>query len=490
MKRSAIFLGIMLSFIACDKENTVLESPLNEPQAAAQSDEIKVNLTIINSEVPETQTKAWRKTGFADNDVVFVFFTGAAAPKYLEMKYSSSTGKWTATPKNGLVLASDLGSSGMMTAIYLPYGSGSTVISDGTNFKFDGPAYNGYFLRAQRVDYTLQGGVLSGTLNMVAPAVKNYELFTHFDVDNADASHSYTMSQDYVKPILLTSISAAGYITHTYGSLGDEMTGYMDGTHLCFSGALEYGKAMTENDYQFSVEDHTASKVYTRDVGKKTIGNNNLYIGLRSLTNVMYWRDYDYVDLGLSVKWAVTNIIATDDYEYGDLYAWGETEHYYDYRTISLTGPLNGWKSGMEAGYSNSTYYSESRGRKNFNPGSPLPIQYDVAHSVMLGKWRMPTRAEMEELLNSSNCTWEWKTRSSRKGYLVTSKKEGFTGRSIFLPAAGYVQGTTLHEVNTGGQYWTSDRGCYLQIYDNQNTLLTNFYSYPYYGMSIRPVCK
>ena len=485
MKRKAIFLGIMLSFIACDKENTVLESPLNEPQAAAQSDEIKVNLTIINSEVPETQTKAWRKTGFADNDVVFVFFTGAVAPKYLEMKYSSSTGKWTATPKNGLVLASDLGSSGMMTAIYLPYGSGSTVISDGTNFKFDGPAYEGYFLRAERVGYTCQGGVLSGTLNMVGPKVQNYELFTHFDIDNADASHSYKLSQNYVKPILLTSISTAGYVNHSYGSWGAEMTGHMDGTHLCFSGALDYGRAMTDSVYyQFCVEDENASKLYIYTFRKNDkIGNNNLYIGLGSLTSSK-WSVREYVDLGLSVKWGTMNIGASRSTDYGHLYAWGETDRYYDNRLDS--GELFTWREGKENGYAYSTYQG-SYGY-NYSSSSAVPLDHDAARAIWGGKWRMPTRAEMEELID--NCTWTWTMSNSHRGYRVTSNKTGYTTKSIFLPAAGYASGTSATEVNTGGKYWSGNKGMYIQFYSSEHKIYTNFGSQAYLGLSIRPVCN
>ena len=71
----------------------------------------------------------------------------------------------------------------------------------------------------------------------------------------------------------------------------------------------------------------------------------------------------------------------------------------------------------------------------------------------------MPTYTEFYELYSSSNCNWEWTedyNGSGIAGYIVTSKKTGYTGNSIFLPAAGQRNLGTTENGGTSGSYWTS----------------------------------
>ena len=67
----------------------------------------------------------------------------------------------------------------------------------------------------------------------------------------------------------------------------------------------------------------------------------------------------------------------------------------------------------------------------------------------------MPTKAEQDELRNTSNCTWTWTTLYGVNGYKVQSRKSGYTDNWIFLPAAGY-RGTALYGVGSDGYYWSS----------------------------------
>ena len=102
--------------------------------------------------------------------------------------------------------------------------------------------------------------------------------------------------------------------------------------------------------------------------------------------------------------------------EYGDYYAWGETE------TKSEYTEGNSATYGLSISELQSQGYIDGEG--NLNP------QYDAATANWGGDWRMPTKAELNELLN--NCTWTWTTQNGHKGYKVT----GPNGNSIFLPAA------------------------------------------------------
>ncbi|MCD7710390.1 MAG: DUF1566 domain-containing protein [Porphyromonadaceae bacterium] len=138
---------------------------------------------------------------------------------------------------------------------------------------------------------------------------------------------------------------------------------------------------------------------------------------------------HDYVDLGLSVKWATCNIGADVPADCGNYYAWGEITTKSSYSS------------------SNSTWYGKSVTEATIK-GNPL---YDAATANWGGTWRLPTKSEIIELV--SNCTTEWTTQDGHKGYLVTSK---INGNSIFLPAAGNYFGTTLYGAGSYGDYWSS----------------------------------
>ena len=116
----------------------------------------------------------------------------------------------------------------------------------------------------------------------------------------------------------------------------------------------------------------------------------------------------------------------------------------------------------------------------------------DAARANWGGSWRMPTDAELTEL--REQCTWTWTTQNGVYGYKVTSKKSGYTNKSIFLPAAGYREGSSLHLAGSCGGHWSSS----LCTGDSRRAWNVVFYSnyvnrYDYwrlYGFSVRPVCQ
>ena len=136
---------------------------------------------------------------------------------------------------------------------------------------------------------------------------------------------------------------------------------------------------------------------------------------------------HEAVDLGLSVKWATCNVGAESPEEYGDYFAWGETT------------------TKSEDTYENSKTCGKNIGDIAGNPA------YDAATANWGGSWRMPTKAEFEELIN--NCTWQWTTQGGKNGYKVTSK---INGNSIFLSAAGYRNGSSLNNAGYNGNYLSS----------------------------------
>ena len=161
---------------------------------------------------------------------------------------------------------------------------------------------------------------------------------------------------------------------------------------------------------------------------------------------------HEYVDLGLSVKWATMNVGAESVTDRGLYFAWGET-----------TGHAFG--SGYQFSEGNYAWYNDGvtgKYTKYKHDGSSwdyeeLASEDDAAAKIWGGVWRMPTKAEWEELLNEDNCTWTWTTDykgdgSNLAGVIVTSKKVGYTDKSIFLPATGRY----INSNNTGSEIWAT----------------------------------
>ena len=184
---------------------------------------------------------------------------------------------------------------------------------------------------------------------------------------------------------------------------------------------------------------------------------------------------HEYVDLGLSVKWATCNVGATSPEEYGNYYAWGETTTKTDYS--SSTSAIFGLtKSQLQ-----SQGYIDNNGN--------LTAQYDAATANWGGDWRMPTKDELNELIN--NCTWTWTTQNGVNGYKVSSK---VNSNYIFLPAAGYRYGSSLNLAGSYGNYWSStplesiSYYAYRLYFGSSGRYMDS--GYRYYGQSVRPVIE
>ena len=175
---------------------------------------------------------------------------------------------------------------------------------------------------------------------------------------------------------------------------------------------------------------------------------------------------HEYVDLGLpsGLKWATCNVGANSPEEYGDYYAWGETETKDEYTE------------------ENSCTYGV---KMNDISGDP---KYDVARKKWGDNWRMPTYYEMEELIDL--CFWEWKTKNGINGYKVT----GWNHNSIFLPAEGVRCESSLDGDGNTGFYWSAkpfennNRGAYYLLFCSgiKDMLPTDRIK----GLSVRPVLE
>ena len=192
----------------------------------------------------------------------------------------------------------------------------------------------------------------------------------------------------------------------------------------------------------------------------------------------------EYVDLGLSVKWATCNLGAKYTEDYGDYIAWGEIEPktQYFWTTYKL----------CEGSPHTFTKYCSRSDYGIVDNKTILEPKDDAATINWGGAWRMPTNAEFSELYEKCTCTWT--TINGINGLLATST---INNNSIFLPAAGRSEAGTFQEIGFGGYYWTNEmqydnspfNGSCGQFYNIRNDFIQIIGGYPRCdGLTIRPV--
>jgi thiol-disulfide isomerase/thioredoxin len=182
--------------------------------------------------------------------------------------------------------------------------------------------------------------------------------------------------------------------------------------------------------------------------------------------------DFTYIDLGLSVNWASGNILgASDNFGEGSQDAFGGYFGWADPTGLLTSSDAN-------------DYHGE-------NPPSEITgSDYDLARIKWGGDWRIPTKAEMEELVN--NTTTVADTINNVPGLMFTST---INGNKMFMPCNGSRYETSYWDVNQLGAYWTSTLsedqsfGITAHQLDFDNTGAHSTYVAELYnGFAIRPV--
>ena len=174
---------------------------------------------------------------------------------------------------------------------------------------------------------------------------------------------------------------------------------------------------------------------------------------------------HEYVDLGLpsGTLWATCNVGASKPEDYGNYYAWGETN-------TKQKFSQNTYRFYVKRFFGTGEYINNSK---------VLELSDDTANQNWGGNWRMPTYTEWMEL--QEKCIWTWTSQGAHSGYKVTSKSNGNT---VFLPAAGGKQDIPFNPYSFfPGSAWS--------VYFNSPDVvkLTNSKE-RYCGCSVRPVCR
>ena len=186
------------------------------------------------------------------------------------------------------------------------------------------------------------------------------------------------------------------------------------------------------------------------------------------------YNGYEYVDLGLpsGLKWATCNVGATSPEQAGLYFAWGETVGY-------TAEQVERWEHSFDsASYTASAISTD------------LTLEQDAAHVNLGGNWRMPTKAECQELID--NCDYVWTddyNGTGIKGSIFTSK---VNGKSVFFPAAGRVYESSIGSEGDEGRYWSASWNSPSEAWClNPYSILSELYSDERKcGNSVRGVCE
>ncbi|MBR4829399.1 MAG: dockerin type I repeat-containing protein [Muribaculaceae bacterium] len=189
-------------------------------------------------------------------------------------------------------------------------------------------------------------------------------------------------------------------------------------------------------------------------------------------------QNHEWIDLGLSsgTLWATCNIGANSPEEYGDYFAWGETEPKESYDFINYK-----WCNGE---YGTLTKYLDRN--------DDLEPEDDAATVNWGNEWCMPSDEQLMEL--SDECTWEMTSRNGIYGCLLT----GPNGNKLFFPAAGCYDAEPWNDGSIG-YYWSctlrpsgdgpfDPNAAFCMIIDEWGVDFQYMLTYRPYGRSVRPV--
>lgn len=478
MEKTFIALICMtVGLLSCSNDDIVPEE--QTPTGLPMTFNISVD---INEAALAKATTGTAKTSWVNTDKIYVFFNGLAT-KYLILEYDGT--KWNSTSGGGTLLDTDLSSLGTktLTAVYFPVVVDITYADSKFSFTSDGkPVYN-YYLHDTNEGYVVDGTTVNATLSMSKPSG-----MAQFHVAGIqDNVADYTFGCSKIRPVSCKSVATDGSLTEDVLQAGARLSGFADSNGGIFAGRLTSPDAAADYVFTVASNDH----IYTLTRSNRTLTAGKMYnFPSLSTTGGSNWAITAtadlYVDLGLSVKWAKYNVGATTETESGDYFAWGEVTGYNEGKTTY------DWSTyAYGSSYNTLTKYCNKSNFGNNGYTDALTIllpEDDAAHAALGGKFRMPTRTELKELID--NCTWTWTTRNGINGRLITSSKNG---NSIFLPAAGHRANSYLADSGSNGFYRTSslDLGdAYLafSLVFSSSEVFWQSYPYRYTGYSVRPV--
>ncbi|MBR5174321.1 MAG: BACON domain-containing protein [Bacteroidales bacterium] len=260
MKKLLFFLCLAAGLVSCTKET----SSLDDTPAA-----VPLTFKISVAENESSDTRAL-KSGWKNNDVIYVFFKGLGT-KYLTLTYGKKTWDestfsyiytpgWEVASHQGVLMDTDI--SGLtdhtLTAVYFPEPVDVYYADNQFSFFKDGsPVYN-YYLQQTGKSYTVEGSTVSASLTMQKPV--NFVQF-HIPGTTSEVAQ-YSLSCPLIQPVACMSVSTDGSIIEDIRQEGTGLKGIADEDGGIFSGRLVNPSA---TEYSFSLEDDYYIYTLTRN---------------------------------------------------------------------------------------------------------------------------------------------------------------------------------------------------------------------------------
>ncbi len=429
MKRIIIAFAAIAAafcFVSCNKE-----------QIDASSTDFKLNIKVANLD-GSADTKAV-KTKWESGDKINIWYIGNSQnDPDLVIRYDGS--KWTKD-----VTAKVSGNEPKANGYLFYYYEGGNDLSKYS--ESDGMYYGAMNLLYEADvrncgTYTYDGGTLNAEIKGWTPVSQFQVVVTDIDP-----------SKYQLKCSNLLKFSGFGFSGGA--SINTEFAGY-DAYVQCVENkdgaAFYFGSARDLSDranYVFTLKNTETNEERAYIVSGKTHESQTLTAIKIDYSKFSVVCETEYVDLGLSVKWATMNVGAEKPEDYGYYFAWGETEEKELY-SWSKEGDYKWgiYNSNAAPKYGMTKYTAFVEGGDRLLGLQPC----DDPATVNWGpKWRTPTEGEFQELTDNSKCEWTWD--DIKNGYTVKSL---ITGKSIFLPAAGYRYGSSSAYVGYLGNYWAS----------------------------------
>ncbi len=267
-------------------------------------------------------------------------------------------------------------------------------------------------------------------LNAIANAGYEFSKWSDGETDNP-RTITVTSNKSYTAQFVLSTVipDLAGDIV-VDGKVDYQDLNALVDAYLSNAGVTEVTDI--DNDNALSIADIT-NLIDIINVGNNPVNNNG----------------HKYVDLGLpsGALWATCNVGASSPEEAGGYYAWGEIEEKDSYSWATYK-----WCDGTpNASNPSLTKYCDRGGYGLLDGKITLELDDDVAHIRWGGSWHIPTREELQELID--NCTVEQidlDEAANLKGIRFT----GANGNSIVMPYAGYWTNDTYKSKQF--YYWSS----------------------------------
>ena len=406
------------------------------------------------------------------------------------------------------------------TAVY-PYTEGATLEKDGS--------VSGITLPAEQTATLYSFDPKAALMMAVSTKDKKYNL----DFKNA-VSLIKLETKFACKKIVLTAnedIAGTGTLTYNNGEPSISFTSNQSKTITLKPATGEYFKAgqyvivvppitLTKG---FSISFHASDEycVYTRTSTQNNTFHRNKFkhIGTFKTTgNEWKWtynsrgivdksQELDMGEFQINGKkyrliFAKSNLtkdgLATNEYDYGDYFAWGATSVWYS----AINQNTNPWSitplGDKPGGYTtaNAPYYSNGK----YTSGNTLEAADDAARQILKGDWQIPTKEIWEALVYANHDQvywgpegkWTFDQRHGINGISIVRNdgNDGY-GKVIFLPAAGYVFSTEFKDVGSIGYYWSAtayENNRAYNLYCDGRHVYHHYNHYHNIGLPVRPV--